>query len=267
MYLEYWGFRKFPFQNVPDPDFFYLSQTHEEALTRLLYATRERKGGAVLSGEIGCGKTTLTNVFARELSGNGFDIGLLINPKLEPVEFLQEILYQLNTTDNPPDTKVKCLRILNEKMMENVKQNRDTLLIIDEAQLLTEENLEELRLLQNFQLNDRQLLTVVLVGQTELRNRIRNLEQLDQRIPIKYHLEPFDLDDTVRYISFRQEKAGGKENLFDTEAMERIYDHSKGVARQINHLCDLALLFGFNKKEENITEETIESILNDGALC
>ena len=156
---------------------------------------------------------------------------------------------------------------LNEKMMENVKQNRDTLLIIDEAQLLTEENLEELRLLQNFQLNDRQLLTVVLVGQTELRNRIRNLEQLDQRIPIKYHLEPFDLDDTVRYISFRQEKAGGKENLFDTEAMERIYDHSKGVARQINHLCDLALLFGFNKKEENITEETIESILNDGALC
>ena len=99
-----------------------------------------------------------------------------------------------------------------------------------------EENLEELRLLQNFQLNDRQLLTVVLVGQTELRNRIRNLEHLDQRIPIKYHLEPFDLEDTKRYISFRQEKAGGKENVFDTEAMERIFDHSKGVARQIFQL-------------------------------
>jgi type II secretory pathway predicted ATPase ExeA len=267
MYLEYWGFRLLPFENVPDPDFFYLSETHKEALTRLLYATRERKGGALLSGDIGCGKTTLTNVYVREISGNGFDIGLLINPKLEPVELLQEILYQLNTTADPPDTKVKCLHILNEKMLENMKQNKDTLLVIDEAQLLTEENLEEIRLLQNFQLNDRQLLTVVLVGQTELRNRISNMEHIDQRIAIRYHLEPFNLDDTISYIRFRLEKAGSKENVFDSEAMEKIYDHSGGVPRKINHLCDLALLLGFSNKEKMINSQIIEGVLNDGALC
>ena len=117
MYTEYWGFKKFPFENVPDPGFFYLSKSHEEALTRLTYAVKMRKGGAMLSGDIGCGKTTLTKVYVQELSSDQYDIGLIINPKLRPVEFLQEVLYQFDI-DNVPETKVQCLQMLNDKMME-----------------------------------------------------------------------------------------------------------------------------------------------------
>ena len=109
MYLEYWGFDEFPFENVPDPDFFYLSRSHEEALTRLIYAAEMRKGGAMLSGEIGCGKTTLSKVYVQELSSDKFDIGLIINPKLESKEFLQEVLYQFGINE-VPESKVDCLR-------------------------------------------------------------------------------------------------------------------------------------------------------------
>ncbi len=265
MYLDYWGFRKFPFENVPDPDFFYLSKTHEEGLTRLIYAAKMRKGGAMLSGDIGCGKTTLTKVYVRELSAEQFDIGLIVNPKLEPLEFLQEVLYQFGMTD-VPDSKVQCLRLLNDKMIENMKKNRETLLIVDEAQVLSESAFEEVRLLLNFQLNDRFLINVILVGQPELRSKIKGIEQLEQRIALKYHLTPFDEEDTVRYITFRQEKAGGKDNVFTPEAMERTYEMTEGVPRKINNLCDLSLLIGFSKNGKVIDPQIIEDIISDGAL-
>ena len=265
MYLEYWGFRKFPFENVPDPDFFYLSKTHEEGLTRLIYAAKMRKGAAMLSGDIGCGKTTLAKVYVQKLSMEQFDIGLIINPKLEPVEFLQEVLYQFGITD-VPDTKVQCLRVLNEKMIENMKANLETLLIVDEAQELSGSAFEEIRLLLNFQMNDRFLINVILVGQPELNGKIKGIEQLDQRIAIKYHLRPFDRDDTEQYISFRQERAGGEENVFNPEAMQRIYEITEGVPRKINNLCDLSLLIGFTKKGQLIDPQIIEEIMSDGAL-
>ena len=265
MYLEYWGFREFPFENVPDPRFFYLSRSHEEALSRLLYAAKMRKGGVMLSGDVGCGKTTLMKVCVQELSGDRYEIGLIINPKLEPVEFLQEVLYQFGITD-VPDSKVNCLRMLNNKMVENMKENKDTLLIVDEAQLLDESNLEEIRLLLNFQMNDRFLITIMLLGQPELKERIRGIEQLDQRIAIKYHLAPFDFNDTARYILFRQKKSGRKENLFSREAIERIYEQSQGVPRKINNICDMALLIGYSKNEKLVNPRIIESIVQDGAL-
>jgi general secretion pathway protein A len=266
MYLEYWGFYRPPFENLPDPAFFFLSRGHEEALSRMLYVTRMGKGGALLSGEIGCGKTTLTKVLVQKLSGDRFDIGVLVNPKLAPLEFLQEILYQFCGL-KPPDGKGECVRALNERLIENAKQDKHTVLIIDEAQLLSEDNLEELRLLQNFQLNDHHLLTVILVGQPDLMTKIKHMEQIDQRIAIRYHLEPFDLNETVDYIGFRQQKAGREENAFSHEGMERIFDHSQGVPRRINHLCDLALLMGYSQKEKAISPEIIDGVVNDGALC
>jgi general secretion pathway protein A len=265
MYLDYWGFKEFPFENVPDPRFFYLSRSHEEALTRLVYAAKMRKGGAMLSGEIGCGKTTLTKVLVQELSGERFDIGLVINPKLEPLEFLQEVLYQFGVGE-VPETKVRCLRGLNDKMIENMRANRETLLMVDEAQLLSETTLEEIRLLLNFQLNDRFLITVILLGQPELKDKIRAIEQLEQRIAIKYHLAPFDFNDTARYIVFRQKKAGRNDGVFSKEAVEKIYENTKGVPRRINNLCDLSLLIAFSKSEKLVHSEIIESIVRDGAL-
>ncbi len=265
MYLEYWGFQVLPFENVPDPRFFFLSKTHEEALTRLIYAGKMRKGGAMLSGEIGCGKTTLIRVCIQKLSKDEFDIGVIINPKLEPLEFIQEILYQFGINE-VPETKVKCLQKLNARMIENEKINKETLLIVDEAQLLTESNLEEIRLLLNFQLNHRFLITIMLVGQPEVKSRIKSLQQLDQKIPIKYHLEPFGYEDTASYIGFRLNKAGKKDNIFSTDAIKKIYDHSKGVPRNINNLCDLSLLLGYSQHETSINSTIIESVINDGAL-
>ncbi|MBW2609981.1 MAG: AAA family ATPase [Deltaproteobacteria bacterium] len=265
MYLEYWEFNDFPFENVPDPDFFYLAKSHEEALTRLIYAAEMRKGGAMLSGEIGCGKTTLSKVYVQELSADKYDIGIIINPKLEANEFLQEVLYQFDITDIP-DTKVKCLRVLNNKMIENMKGNKETILIVDEAQLLDESIFEEIRLLLNFQLNNRFLMTIILIGQPELRDKIQSIEQLDQRIAIKYHLRPFNFEETGQYIVFRQRKAGRDKNVFSSEAIQRIFEHSKGVPRKINNLCDLSLLIGFSSNEKRIAPKIVENIINDGAL-
>ena len=265
MYLEHWGLKEFPFENVPDPRFFYLSHCHEEALSRLLYAIKMKKGGAMLSGNIGCGKTTLTKVCIQELSGDRYDISLIVNPRLEPLEFLQEVIYQLGISD-VPDTKIKCLRVLNDKMIQNARSNRETLLMVDEAQLLSQATLEEIRLLLNAQLNDRFLITIILFGQPELRERIRALQQIDQRIPIKYHLAPFDLEDTERYIVFRLNRAGREKTVFTRPAIEKIYETSKGVPRKINNLCDLTLLIGYSKNQDMIDVEVVETIIRDGAL-
>jgi general secretion pathway protein A len=171
MYLEYWGLQKFPFESVPDPEFMYYSSEHEEALARLIYAVKRNKGAVLLTGEIGCGKTTLSRVFIQQLANSEYDIGLLINPSLEPVDFVREALYQVGL-DPQAKSKSEMLKMLNERMIENMKINRTTLLIIDEAQLIYKETFEEIRLLLNFQLNDRYLLTLVLIGQPELRGII-----------------------------------------------------------------------------------------------
>lgn len=265
MYLEYWGFNKFPFENVPDPDFFYLSKSHEEALTRLIYAAEMRKGGAMLSGEIGCGKTTLSKVYVQELSEDKYDIGMIINPKLEDKEFLQEILYQLDMQEIP-ETKVRCLRTLNEKMLANMNAGKETLLIVDEAQLLNESTFEEIRLLLNFQLNNRFLLTIILLGQPELMQKVKKIEQLEQRIAIRYHLTPFNREDTVKYIAFRQMKAGRARNVFTDEALLAIYEYTAGVPRKINNLCDLSLLIGFSSRQKTVDKKIVESIISDGTL-
>jgi len=265
MYLEYWGFKEYPFENVPDPRFFYVARSHEEALSRLLYAIRMRKGAALLSGEIGCGKTTLTKVCLQHLPPDEFDIGVMVHPRLEGVEFLQEILYQFGV-NNGADTKVKCLHSIHEKMLENLKTRKETLLMIDEAQLLTSAALEEIRLLLNFQLNDRFLITIVLLGQPELIEKVKAVQQLDQRIPIKYHLAPFGLNESIQYILFRQRRAGKEENVFTDEAMDRIHHYTKGVPRKINNLSDLSLLIGFCENQKEIKPEIIEKIINDGTL-
>jgi general secretion pathway protein A len=265
MYLQYWGFALFPFENVPDPRFLYLSQSHEEALSRLLYAAKMGKGGAMLSGDVGCGKTTLAKVCIQELSGGKFDTAMVVNPRLEPMQFLQEVLYQFSIPD-VPDSKVKCLRFLNDKLARNIKDGKESLLLIDEAQLLPAESLEEIRLLFNAQLEDRFLITILLFGQPELKERIRRMPQLDQRIPIKYHLSPFDQEDCSKYIAYRQKKAGRKENAFSPEAMEKIYESTGGVPRKINNLCDLALLVGYSRGEKIIDDGIVESIIRDGAL-
>jgi general secretion pathway protein A len=193
-------------------------------------------------------------------------VGIIINPKLESTEFIQEVLYQFGLPDIP-DTKVMCLRVLNDHMLNNLKAGIETVLIVGEAQLLSDSTFEEIRLLLNFQLNDRFLMTVILLGQPELMSRVKKIEQLNQRIAVKYHLKPFDLQDTLTYITFRQQKAGREEpSAFSDDTVARIFEHTGGVPRKINNLCDLSLLRGFSAREKLISPDLVENIISDGAL-
>jgi general secretion pathway protein A len=262
MYLEYWGFQKYPFENVPDPEFMFYSPEHKEALTRLLYAVKRNKGAVLLTGEVGCGKTMLSRVFIQQLAESEFDIGLITNPSLSPIDFLKEALNQIGL-NSQSNSKPELLNILNIAMVENMKKGRSTLFVIDEAQMISGETSEEIRLLLNFQLNDRFLLTLVLIGQPELRDKIRAFKQLDQRIANRYHLNPLNIENTRAYIAMRLERAGQANNMFTPDAVDEIYNHSEGVPRVINNICDLALLVGFSMKISEIDVDTIRKVIRD----
>ena len=264
MYEEYWGLKILPFENVPDPDFFYKSEEHGEALMRLTYAVERRKGAAMLTGEVGCGKTALSRFFIQKLlSDEKYEIALVANRSLGPVDFLKEIIYQFGI-DKTPNSKAELLHLLNDEMLKNLKNGRDSIIIIDEAQIIEDvQTFEELRLLLNFQLNDRFLLTLVLIGQPELKKKIASIEQLDQRISIRYHLNPFNFDDTARYIIFRLKKAGLEKNIFTKEAVEKIHDYTKGVPRKINTTCDMSLLVGFGSRAKVIGSNLVQKVIDD----
>jgi len=262
MYLDYWKINKYPFENVPDPDFMYYSPEHEEALVRLLYAVKRMKGAALLTGEIGSGKTTLSRVFIQQLPEKEFDIGLITNPSLNALDFIKEVHYQLGLDSNS-NSKTDLLVILNNHLLENMNNGKSTLLIIDEAQLIFGETFEEIRLLLNFQMNDRFLMTFLLIGQPELRDMIREYKQLDQRIAIRYHLNPLTKPETANYIRFRLSKTGCDRELFTEKAYDAIYQYSGGIPRKINNVCDLSLLIGFSLKAQEIDEPLIVKVVRD----
>lgn len=261
MYLDYWGFQKYPFENVPDPDFMYYSTEHEEALVRLLYIIKRNKGAALLTGEVGCGKTTLSRVIIQHLPEKEFNVALVTNPSLEPFDFLREVLHQFGL--NPEtNSKADLINILNNELLAKMNDQRISLLIIDEAQLIKPETLEEVRLLLNFQLNDRFLMTFILIGQPELREIISTHEQLNQRIAIRYHLNPLGADETLGYIAFRLNKAGATRDIFDAQALDLIFQYSQGVPRKINNVCDIALLIGFSINAEKIDADIIRKVVD-----
>ena len=263
MYEEYWGLDTLPFENVPDPRFLYRSSQHEEALMRILYATKSQKGAAMLTGEIGCGKTTLSRAFIQEISKDEFEVGLIANPSLSPSDFLREMLFQLGI-DNSSGEKPEMLHALNDKMLKDRERGKKTILIIDDAQAIQDKSiLEELRLLLNFQLNEQFLLTLILIGQPELRDNVAKLKQLDSRISIRYHLRHLDLNDTTRYIMFRLKVAGLKRNILTKEAIDKIFSYTNGVPREINNICDLALLDGFSTKAELVDTKIINKLIED----
>ena len=263
MYEAYWQLSEPPFDNSPNPKFFYLSPEHEEALVRLVYTVRHRKGCGMLTGEYGCGKTTLSRALIQRLEAERYEIGLLTNPSWKAVDFLREVLYQLG--DETAETnKPELLHKVQDLLFRNFRKGRDTVVIVDEAQLIDDDAVfEELRLLMNFQTDERFLVTILLIGSPELATKVRRLKHLDQRITIRYHLNTLDYMHTANYVAHRLRMAGRTAAIFTEEAIKRIFDFTRGTPREINNLCDVALLVGYTKRAEEIGDKIIAEVIKD----
>jgi general secretion pathway protein A len=245
---------------VPDPNFLFMSPRHREALARLLYAVKYNKGAALLVGDVGCGKTTLSRALILQLAEDKYDIGLITNPSLPGNDFLEEIDTQLGVQP-PSGGKAALLRGLNDRLLANAGEGKETVLIVDEAHSIRDPAVfEELRMLLNFQLNDRFLLTLIMLAQPEINEIIARLKQFEQRIAIRYHLTPLDEAETGRYITYRLQKAGAKRALFSQEALQLVWQHAQGVPRIINTLCDLCLLEGFASRVQDVDAALVKRV-------
>lgn len=261
-YELHWGLRLRPFENVPDPNFYVPSAKHGAAMERMLYGIHARKGIVMLTGEIGSGKTLLSRAVILKLPRSRYEIGLISNPTIPGSEFLGEILFQLGV--DPHGTRVEQLRRLNDQLLANYHRNVDTVVVVDEAQAIEHDRLfEELRLLSNFQLNDRFLITLVLVGQPELRERIARIPQLAQRVAIQHHIDYLDRAETKAYILARLAAAGGESPIFSPSAISSIYHCTGGVCRLINSLCDLCLYFGCVSEAPQIGRSLVQKVANE----
>ena len=257
LYLSFRGLEEKPFENTPDPKFIYYSVKYKEALLNLLYAVNENKGAALLTGDIGCGKTLIARTLISRLKPEEFEVALMSNPLFQVDDFLREILYQFGmNTDNKG--KIDLVHIFNDFLYHNATAGKKTVLIIDEAQLIINESLlEEIRLLLNFQLDDSFLLTILLIGQPELRHVVRNMPQLDQRIGIRYHIEHMEFEDTRDYIIHRLRRAGRTEPVFTDGALRNIFVYSGGIPRKINNICDLCLVMGVARNLTRVDSDVI----------
>ena len=260
MYEEYWGFTFSPFESVPNPNLYFPTLKHEEAIRWILYAIEKKKGAAMLTGEPGSGKTLISRTVIQKLPEEKYNIGLITNPSLTGLDLLKEAMYQLGF-ENIPNEKLEIFHRLNDDLLKEHEEGRDTVLFIDEAHVIGDPMIfDELRMLLNFQLNDRFLLTLILLGQPELKEKISKIKQFEQRIAIRYHLLPLDLNETIDYIAYRLKTAGSKRGIFTREAVELIFKKSKGIPREINTICDTCLLIGFERKLERIDSQTVQEL-------
>lgn len=252
MYLDYYGFRELPFHITPNPRFLFLSPTHHEALQHLRYGIDERKGFIVITGEVGCGKTTLCRTLLNELDSAHFVTALILNPRVSETQLLRLILQELGEDPSAPGDGDLLTR-LNFVLLDRISQGKEILLIIDEAQNLSFEVMEQLRLLSNLETDEQKLLQIVLLGQPELKAKLneRRLRQFRQRVLVYYDLTPLTLPETGQYIQHRLTLAGGNGRpQFTPRALRKIHSCTKGIPRLINNLCDKALLAAFIRRSD-----------------
>ncbi|MFZ4856400.1 MAG: ExeA family protein [Desulfuromonadaceae bacterium] len=263
MYKRYFGFKEKPFSKTPDPRFLFLSRGHEEALARLEFVVEEHEL-AVLTGDIGCGKTTLSRALMDRL-GPRFRFCYIINPRLNALEFLRTIARILEV-EQPADAKDVLNNQIHSAVYSLHQRDICPVLVVDEAQMITDvEVFDEIRLLTNFQLDDRNLLAVVIMGQPELRQVMASsrFEPLRQRVSLNYHLKPLSLDEVMEYLDFRLETAGGAPGLFTPDAVQRIHELSGGVPRKINSMATNALLVAYGCDAALIDSRIINEIKDE----
>ncbi|MFW6304015.1 MAG: ExeA family protein, partial [Candidatus Sumerlaeota bacterium] len=230
MYKEFFGLKEPPFNLTPDPRFLYMSQHHREALASLVYGIKEQKGFIVVTGEIGAGKTTLCRGFLHELDEEATNVALILNSFLSDLELLQTINDEFGLSSNS-NSKKELISILNNYLLEQNEQGKTTIVIVDEAQNLGTNVLEQLRMLSNLETETRKLLQVVLIGQPELGDILNQprLEQLNQRVTVRCHIGPLKREEIYHYIRHRLHVAGATINISLTQpAINRIYHYSGG---------------------------------------
>lgn len=264
MYAAHFNLREPPFSIAPDPAFLYMSTRHQEALGHLLYGTGQYGGFVQLTGEVGTGKTTILRTLLAQKLEN-VDIAMIHNPRQSEAEFVASICDELGVaypkSENAASGSIKVLvDTLNEHLLKTHAAGRRTVLIIDEAQNLPQPVLEQVRLLTNLETDKEKLLRIMLVGQPELSDQLArpDLRQLASRITARFHLTPLPLVETVRYIIHRLHVAGGAADLFNESAMRRVHQYSRGIPRQINSICDRALLGAYAKGLRTVTPAIVD---------
>jgi general secretion pathway protein A len=265
MYCTFYGFRESPFTITPNPRFLFMSTQHREAFAHLIYAVESRAGFIELTGEVGTGKTTLLRTFLNRLDSEGHRTALIFNPCLSSLELLTSINREFGLPwEN--GSRMELLQELNGFLLAQKAAGRSVVLVMDEAQNLSAEVLEQLRLISNLETETDKLIQIVLSGQPELLAILARdeLRQLNQRITVRYHLLPMGYDSTRRYIDHRMELAGRfRAAEFTSAALKRIFRFSGGVPRLVNIVCDRALLIGYSEEERVISGAMVAQAVSE----
>ncbi len=259
MYTSFFGLNEKPFSITPDPRYLFMSERHGEALAHLVYGVTESGGFVQLTGEVGTGKTTLVRSLLLNRLPTNADVAVVLNPQLSALEFLQTVCEELGVRVPAEPSAKAMLDGLNRHLLDAHADGRRTILIVDEAQNLAADVLEEVRLLTNLETAKQKLLQIILIGQPELRDVLArsDLRQLAQRITGRYHLEPLSRDETAKYIEHRLKVAGALTDIFDAGAKREVYSLSEGVPRLINVICDRALLGAYSLEMRQVNRRLV----------
>ena len=260
MYTSFFGLNDKPFAITPDPRYLFMSERHGEALAHLVYGVTESGGFMQLTGEVGTGKTTLVRTLLQNKLPDNADVAVVLNPRLSAIEFLETICEELHILEPEYRGSAKALvDALNKQLLRAHAEGRRVILVVDEAQNLSRDVLEQVRLLTNLETTRQKLLQIILIGQTELRDLLSrdDLRQLAQRITGRYHLEPLSREETAQYIEHRLRVAGALGELFDSGAKREIFRLTDGVPRLINVICDRALLGAYGRETRRVTRRLV----------
>jgi general secretion pathway protein A len=265
MYESFYGFRERPFDLSPNPRFLFFTDKHQEAMANLEFGITRHKGVVLLLGEAGMGKTTVVRALIEKERPTRVKCVYLNNPVLTREEFLQFLVQSLNLSSAAETSKTQLITELAERLTAYRRKGRSLVLLVDEAQSLPDELLEEIRLLTNIETNEEKLLTLILIGQPELADRLNDdaLRQLKQRIELRYTLKPLDLRETASYIASRISTAGADSPPFTREAVNLIHERSRGIPRLISVICENALISGYAENERLVTRRLVQDVCDD----